>query len=413
MTSRDHLPWHLAGYGCDPIPGDPDLVETKAGACRASAANIGQAADQLRKLTSRDSTISDAIRVIMAKASETATTLDVAKVRYSALSNALTPYASSLRTAQRDSEEAVSAVSAASGQIRSASTRRAAARNRLNSADETVRCQAQEDVQLADASLKSAQSSLADAKTKIQAAIASRNAAADAAASKIDMDLADSPLDDTLWDKLGDFVATAGKWVWEHLDEIALVLDLFAFVLALTGVGGPIAAALMLVSKVLHALSKIKMIIDVGLAVYQGFTTGDWTSAGVAIGGAVIGAVVSFGVGKGIGKFVAGKSGAAKWMTKIGMKAGRNSYESSKLLWGNSRSWYKNASPAIKSLFGAPKTLFTKEARRAFTVAARTGGGKLLSGAAADGVGLVSQYIYKPLTAGVSTPTNRILGVAR
>lgn len=288
MTDRDSLDWPSMGFGGDPVAGSPEAVTEKVTQFKSTAEAIGTAAAKLRLLRSRDDTVSEAVAKIVAKADETAKILDSAQKRYAGLANGLSGYPEELRQAQATSLEGVNEGTAARKRIDQALQTRREAEKKTRRVEESERAQANQELGAAQASVNQAVQDLENAKAKIRGAIAKRDTAARAASSQVDMTLQDSSLNDSWWEKVWDFVSGVGQWVWEHIDEICLILDALALILALTGVGGPVAAVLKLVTTLARAakvVAAVKTGVDILYGLYVGCTTGEWGKFGSALGG--------------------------------------------------------------------------------------------------------------------------------
>lgn len=326
MYERSGYDWGSLGtwWGSDPIPGSPDVLERCAADYRSSEQNLARAVENLRNLRSTDQTRSEAVEKIMASAAATAGSLDQVRERYDTISRALTGYAPELREAQSMSIRAVNQASVAAKSRAAALQRNDAARFRSVTVDQAVRDQALAEYHQSKADYLRADVDVESAKTLLAQAIARRDKAGESAKSLIAGEINGSSLNDTVgdyfsaaWEAIKKATASMLKFIWEHIDEICLVLDILSVVLALTGVGGPVAALLQVVSKaarVAHLISKIKTGVQLLYAAYTGFTTGDW--------GKFVGQALTLGMNYGIGK-VLGKAGGkvGKWVqTRIDFK---------------------------------------------------------------------------------------------
>ena len=330
MYERNGYDWGSLGtsWGSDPIPGSPEVLEGVAATYGSSAENLGRAAENLKRLRSGDQTRSEAVEKIMEKALATSGTLLQVQSRYHTISRALNAYAPELREAQRLSIEAAEAAGPAARRRATARTDNEQARWRTVTFDQGARDQALEDYHRTKSEYLAADAEVNAARAKLDAAIKKRNAAGDKAKNDIGDALKDSPLNDSIgdylsaaWETIKKVTGAVLEWLWDHIDEICLVIDILSVILALTGVGGPVAAALQVLSKaakVAHVLANIKQgiqLVDYGL---QGLRTGNW--------GPLVSAVVAIGIGKVLGKGIGGKvkglakSGAARHSLKVSQK---------------------------------------------------------------------------------------------
>lgn len=324
MYERSGYNWSSLGtsWGSDPIPGSPEVVDTCAVAYRGSADNLTRAIQNLRNLHSAEDTTSEAVEKIMAKATAVAGTLDQVRERYDTISRALNGYSPQLRDAQRMSIQAVQEATAAVRERQEARARNEAARAKSVTVDQAVRDQALQEYHQSRSDYLRADAKVESAKALLANAISKRDAAGETARGMIAGCIEDSSLNDTIgdylsaaWEKISKVVESTLKWIWDHIDQICLVLDVLSVILMLTGVGGPVAAALQLVSraaKVAHVLSKVKMGVNLLKNVYTGLKTGDWNglvSAGLSFG-------LSWAGGKILGKVTDRLgSAASKWVT--------------------------------------------------------------------------------------------------
>lgn len=327
MSDRSGLNWALVGHRSDPITGDPGSVDAHAQHYTATAQNLERAQSNLDNLQSDDLTCSEAVEAILARAREMSGLLQAIEVRYVTIGDALKVYAPSLKEAQRVSAEAVAEATAAAQRKRSSAQAANEAALRYKSFDEAERTRAQEDYYTYKAAAARAQGDIDDAKAKVLAAIASRDEAASGAESRIRSVIDESAVNDTVADKIANFLADAGevignvlKWIWDNIDTICLVLDLIAVVLALTGIGGPVAAVLKVVSTLARgarAISMAKKGVAFLSGVVTGVRTGDWSTAlnaGMSLG-------ISFVSAK-AGRYLSKKAGAlAEGYTKQAVDA--------------------------------------------------------------------------------------------
>lgn len=286
MYERSGYDWRSLGQllGDDPIPGSPDEVERSAAAYQSSAANLQRAASNLRRLRSANETCSEAVDAIMAKADAAAGTLEQVRERYDTIAGALRTYAPELRQAQATSIRAVGLASAAARRRDAAHARNEAARWRSVTVDPQVRDEALREYHESKADYEHASGDVESAKALLRTAISQRDAAGAKAASAITADTQNSPLNDTVgdylsaaWEKISKVVIDVAKWVWDHIDQISLVLNLLSAIFPPLGV--------------LATIANIAAGIKQGLALYRavetGIKTGNWNDAikiGISIG---------------------------------------------------------------------------------------------------------------------------------
>jgi hypothetical protein len=297
----------------DPIPGSPDVLDRNAALFRTSASNVGSAITNLARLDCRDENYSEAILKIMEKADSVAASLTLVKSRYEAMEQALTHYAPRLRQAQATSLTALNNATEAARRKNEAWGRIWEAKPRTLSPDTAVRDQAVYEYNRAVSDFGHAKGDIADAKALLAQAIGVRNTAGDTAAGIVREALKDSPLNDDIWDHVGQALASIGKavvtsvaWIWDHIDEISLVLDVVCLVLTLTGVGAPVAGiikALSTAARVAKWVSTGKKVLEFGVGVAEWRRTGD-PGLMYARGGQLALAGVSWAGGKAAAHFM-------------------------------------------------------------------------------------------------------------
>lgn len=286
MYERNGYDWKVLGtaWGGDPIPGSPDVLVECAASFSSSAGNLGRAVDNLTRLQSTDDTCSEAVAAIMAKAVATAGTLAQVRLRYDTISQALTSYAPELREAQRMSVQAVTQATEAVRRRNAAKARNDDARLRSLTVDQAARDAAMEDYYSSKADFEYADGDVQSAKALLSQAISKRNEAGTSAKNTIKGNIDGSSLNDTVgdylsaaWEKISTFVTDMATWIWDHIDEISLVLTILGAVFP------PLAA----VAAAARLLTYVKLGVNLLQGVATGIRTGNWNDAikaGITIG---------------------------------------------------------------------------------------------------------------------------------
>lgn len=313
--------WSPLGRGSDPVPGDPGTVATTAMKYRATAQAVSEASSNLSHLDMSEnkslglSTVLDQIKAVRKQ-------LDDVESRVDGAAAALESYGPKLGEAQRLSLEALSAAEFAKQAAQSSQARRdEAASDYYATNDPAQRSVAKDRYNAYNSRVASANQDLALAKAKLQQAIALRDEAAGTATNALRSIDQSSPVRDTAMDhiqeflnKLVDFwdknIAPHLATICKILDVISLVLTVVAVILMITGVGAPVGAALLGISKAL----KVVAVISVGIAVAKLTISGLKTltgrqspgelikDAGVLGLGLALSALGKFGVGKAVGR---------------------------------------------------------------------------------------------------------------
>ena len=324
MTAGVCYDWSPVRYASHPIPGDPELVASSATAFHRTSDHLREAASGLRRLDGADLD-SDATRALWSNAREVAGLLEQAFDRYEQAAGALAGYAPVLARAKADAEAALQAATSASRDYSRSSSQ---ANSMLEGANSTIDpVQRQEFLSAfhqAKAHAENADANVHAARARIEAAIRDRDAAATRAAAQIHDTVSGRELNDDLMDQLRelydnirqftsdllannpilkafvDLMKSAALWVWEHIGEIALGLQIASLLLGWVPVLGQVLAVLAGIAK---ALALVKSLVDLGPAISTGLSTGDWS--GFATEALVLGAglLVSKGISKGLSKF--------------------------------------------------------------------------------------------------------------
>ncbi len=309
MTARACHDWSLLGYGSDPIPGDPDAVEAAAKSYASTSDTILQVSDYLANLDGSGQQ-SKTITALKARSRELSGQLQNVSTRYSETAAALRYYAPELRAAQEIADAAFAQGEPAERE------RKEAAQNAWNlwsgwkvTLEPSQAKQFEDSYYLAKHQAENAKHNVDAAKTKIQEAIRRRDDAANAAKSMISTAINNSPVTDSLLDKFKEvfdkgveILTNVGKWIYDNIDTISLVLTIAATVVAFIPGLNVIAPALFFLSKVATVISKVKSVITVVKSIVTAVKTGDFS--GLVASGAA--ALAGMAVGK-LGGAIAGK----------------------------------------------------------------------------------------------------------
>lgn len=300
MTHRNH-DWSPLGLGGDPIPGDPGLVARQAGTMRDSAGAMLSAADNLRRLEA-PSTCSEAISKILVQSAEAAKLLSEAGARYGSAASALAAYAPHLTRSQDESLAALREAGVHQADEQAAYKKSVGLYWQAKvTIDPAERGQLIHEYRRVAERQAQAKGSLDRAKARLQRAIEERDNAAERAAEAVEAASSGGKLNDSAWDKFNDFVQplvdavdVVAKWIWEHIDEISLVMTVLALALAWVPGVNVVLAGLATAARV---LSTAKAAYTFVTGVAEGFRTGNWGAAGMGAAALLLSAVGGKAVG--------------------------------------------------------------------------------------------------------------------
>ncbi|GAA4191085.1 hypothetical protein GCM10022288_21390 [Gryllotalpicola kribbensis] len=309
--------WREIGYDGDPVPGDPDVVAAGGADYLAVAEAIVGAKRKLDGIE-LDGQISQAVDKLLEKTGEVASNIGKAEARYRAAGQALTAYAPVLRNAQDDSAAALYRASSARQASDSAnSNQQYYLHLAQNETDPASALQYTNLAKRAGDDADDANATLSGARSQIDEAVATRDAAAERAISQIHEITSHDGLKDSWWDNWG-------KDLLEKITDIAGIVASIAGVLALCVawipvVGQVLAAALLVVTAVAAVVNAI------GNTVLAATGDRSWTTAIVSIIGA---ALACIGIGGALRVLAtAGKEGVAVTETATTVAENANKYE--------------------------------------------------------------------------------------
>lgn len=399
--------WSVVGYSSHPIGGDPSVVTSVARQFSRTADDIRNATTAIQRIENGDNEALF-LHKALEDAREIAAVLWQALGRYETAAEALTTFAAVQLQAKQQAEAALRAAVEARAAHQRAADRADQIRHLYGqSTDPAQREQLKANFYYAQGDATSAEANFRKAEALIRDAVEDRNRAGNVAASQIRDAINDKELNDSLADRFNEIVSTViaihnaiagavlsalkaiGKWIWDHLDVISLVLTILAVALAWVPVLGQIlgGAALLAklavamrvvatVSKVVSVASKVvdvaqraKLLVDLAGGVSKGLRTGDWTHVGPAFTAFALGSASKLGFAKlanmGAAKSIA-KTGVttleqprrvqawASWAVGIGKRPGSMAYDTDNII-----STLKHA--------GQPHWLATAESIKAIT----------------------------------------------
>ena len=307
MSDRAHLDRSPLGYSSDPVPGDAAHVAASGKSWASSADTIQDAAVNLTRLES-PGTCSEAITKIMNEAHTIAGQLASVQDRYRVGSQALLAYAPVLERSQQVSLEALSAATQAKNRAHEAHARaQNYADQARGSTDQVQASHYIEAVQRENNVVTGANGDLASARSRLLEAIHDRDSAADSAANRINDAVNGSPVNDSAWDKFQELAAPVvevlkniGKWIWDNIDAIAMVLMVLAAVCAPIPIVGQVLAVLAMGAKI---LSMVKLAYTASTAIATGVKTGNWGPALMSVGMMAVAKFAPGFIGKVAGKY--------------------------------------------------------------------------------------------------------------
>lgn len=271
----------------DPVPGDPAAVQSAGVRYAHMAVTITATARQLRTLTDADGTVSEAVDAIREKAETVAGDIERAHDRYHGVGLALQSYATALAAAQAEADAALADARAAQERLDQANAAITLAQRRLDGlSDEDVDDEARARYQSQRTSARherdDAEVALIAARTRLDAAVADRDSAAEIAIAQIE-EIPSDGLDDGWWENWGSDVAQQVSTWAGRVSAIAGVASLFLGWVPILGQALTIIAV---------GAGVLALAADVALAVKRG-DGGDWLNVGLGIVG-----LATFGMGK-------------------------------------------------------------------------------------------------------------------
>lgn len=272
--------WSAAGFGHDPVPGDPDQVRRGGQSYLEIAGTIRRTATGLRTLE-LDGTVSEAIDALATTASTVADDISRAEARYRATGNALVSYATQLAGAQDDSLTALRRAQAAQGAAEDAQNdRRRYLRLADSAADPTETLRLERLADAAGADGRHADAATHGARDDILAAAARRDRAAESARADIENTTSGDDLGDSWWDDWGADVLAV---ITDVAGVIASIAGILALVVSwIPVIGQVLAAALLLVAGIAAVVNAI------GNTVLAATGERSWGEAIVSILGAAL-----------------------------------------------------------------------------------------------------------------------------
>lgn len=337
--------------GSDPVPGDPDRVEDLGRHYRKVAATINEAATKLRRIAANYHDVeSDAVDAVRSNAQKVADDITRAHERYDGVGQALAGYAPQLRDAQSESIAALRQAKDAEAAQVGANRAAEAAQSRVDAAAPAADTTAdQGDHRRALGAAEAAGDALVAARRRLNAAIETRDQAAQRAMGGINDVKNSGDLNDSAWDNWG---AKVVKVIVKVADAVAVVAGILALVSLLIPGIGPVLAALF--GTIALAASLVSLAGNLALAPtgYAEWSDVMWSVAGV----------LSFGIGRaaiaGLKVSVKGARGAAR------IAAGRWAGASPAVRGAAGLSRSGSSSRAIKDMLGTRSTPMSRNAAR-------------------------------------------------
>lgn len=270
------------------LDGDPDRLDQMVRIFRTNADVMDQSAGNLERLRSGTSEmVSQAFEKAAKKAYEVESGIRAAAYYYRQVADAVGDFSPVLREAQRKAPGYLDQLHQAEGRKAVAESDYERARHYARNVDPAVQQQGVDLANQASSRYQSADSALNDARGALRAAASQVKEANDAAATRVKSATDNAGLKDSVWDHLakiakviGEALVAIGKFIWENLDTILLVLTIVSFFIP----GGPaVMGAIRAVMTVLKVLSAIKTTIDMaqeGWEIVEAAKDGDWGTAG-------------------------------------------------------------------------------------------------------------------------------------
>ncbi len=304
------IDWRYLGYDGDPIPGCPATVEDGAAAYQRTAQDLSSGARALSTMVgSTEAIVMKTMDAIREDADDVRAGMSELVGRYSMAHAALRDYGPALRRAQDQARAAAADAIGAKRRYGMHVEEVQAQRRAMLSFEADQRSRAVEQAQMATTRANYANAELQSAHDRIAAAIAQRDEAAERAVGLIRDGDELCALKDTWQDRAQEVVALGlatlgaagkavvqgiidfGKLVWEHIDTIALVLDVIAIGLGVAALAFPplavVAAGFRFAGWGARAISTVKTAAGVARDASEG------NGAGAIVGVVAIGASVA------------------------------------------------------------------------------------------------------------------------
>ncbi len=273
----------FAGVG-DQLEGDPAGIRDGAADMHRAGENLGNAARAVNKLvSSSDEIVSKAFDAIGEKAGIATSKLSDAGHRYRRIAEELNGFAAVLETEQANARRHAETAQEAKGRMDRAEAAYNKARVKAMTVDQDAQNSAVADAEQASSHFDSANADYSQAISSIQAAASRVAEANNKAASAIESISNVSGLEDSFLDRLCaavkavvDTIVKIGKWIWDNIDTICLVLDIVSLVLmCIPGVNAAVGALKLIVtavnflSKAAKAIQTTKDVVETGSAVVK------------------------------------------------------------------------------------------------------------------------------------------------
>jgi len=212
------------------LPGDPDLLTTRAAGLVSSAEVILTVINELRGIVADDE--GEAVTALHEQNEQISSDLERIHPRYKGTADAITEYAVALTTAHDDAERAQSDLDDALVTQSQANRALTDLKDRVDAADDPAPALTDQ-VPGAQRAANDAAAAVSAARGRIDAARHAMNEAAEAAIRKIDAAI--DATNEGFWDgvgdffsDIGDFLAGIGKWIGDFLEDVVALLKKIA-----------------------------------------------------------------------------------------------------------------------------------------------------------------------------------------
>jgi hypothetical protein len=291
------------------LAGEPDHLQTMAQHYLDIANAIKNSVTALDAIRDNDQQ-SKATDALGPAAGDLATDIERAESRYRITAQALLDYVPALRSAKSDAHTAVVNIQHWSEQVSSTSTALDKANDDVDDADDDDKDDAKTKQTTAKNNASNAKEQLEHWQGQWTTAADARNTAAETARGKITdvVEHHNNGLKNPThhwWDSVVDFVKSAGKWVWDHLDEISNWLGVASLLLGWV----PILGDILIVATL--AVGALKMIKDIAEGKGWKAILGDGVGLVLtAFGGNAVKFLAKAGKFKAAGKFLSAFRGS-------------------------------------------------------------------------------------------------------
>jgi hypothetical protein len=342
------------------LAGDPVHLKTMANTYMGIADAIKRSVTALHAVRDNEEK-ADATKALAKEAGDVADDVEKAESRYRVTAQALLDYVPLLTSAQSDAHTAVLKIAHWEGQVTSTTTALDKANQDVDDADDADKDDAKSTQTTAETNATDAKKKLAYWQGQWTNAANARNTAAEAARNKI-VDVVEHHNNGLknpgFWGSVWNGIKSAGKWVWDHLDEISNWLGIASLLLGWV----PILGDILIIATL--AVGALKLIKDIAEGKGWKAILGDCVGLALsAFGGGATKLLAKSGKLAAGGKFLTAFQGSNKarnaaFLERYGVKTAQFR-RFARTGAGTAKNLNKFAKPTLKNFLNEVKTPFT------------------------------------------------------